>query len=112
MSFKDFMGRVRSLDNQMSRWIVRHFYILFFEVILVVIFIAIFVITIKVIDISVAVPRDNTVERLLLMQSVNSIIIVFLLLLNSFWMLYMFNAIIRMRGSLREINFNILKRRN
>ena len=112
MTFRDTMSRVRYWDNQMSKWIVRHFYILFFEVLLVVVFVALFVITIKVIDVSTVVPEHHIGERLLLLQTVNSIIIILLLLLNSFWMLYMFNGMIRIRTVLRDINFNLLKRKN
>ena len=50
-------------------------------------------------------------ERLLLQQSINTLIIVFLLLLNSFWMLYVFNEIMRMRAVLKDINFGLSRRR-
>ena len=112
MSFVDFMSKVRYWDNQVSKWMVRHFYILFFEILLVAIFVTLFVVSLKVIDTSVMVSGESTIERLLFLQSVNSIIIVLLMLLNSFWMLYLFNGIIRIRGLLRDINFNILKKKN
>ena len=108
MSFQDFMSKVRYLDNQMSKWMVRHFYMLFFEALLVVLFVVIFIITIKVIDVSVAISPAIVNSRLALLQTVNLIIIVFLLLLNSFWMLYMFNGIIRIQNILKEISFNLL----
>ena len=43
MSFNDFMNKVRQWDNRTAQWIIRHFYILFFEMILVAIFIGVFV---------------------------------------------------------------------
>ena len=112
MALRDVLAKFRHIDNLMSRWIIRHFYMIFFEILLVVVFVFLFIITIKVIDASLAVSPHSIIERLLLLQSVNSIIIVFLMLLNTFWMLYVFNSIIRMRSLLREINFNLLKKKN
>ncbi len=84
--------------------------VLFIEILLVVIFVGIFIITIKVIDVS-ALVKEGIVERLLLFQTINAIVITLLLLLNSFWMLYIFNEIIRTRSALKEINFNLSKRK-
>jgi len=112
MSFNDFMNKVRQWDNKSAKWIMRHFYIIFFEIVLVVIFIAYFVNTLKVIDISIHVTESNIIERLLLVQSTNFSIIVILMLLNSFWMLYIFNSILRLRSILRDINYNLIRRRD
>lgn len=89
---------------------IRHFYILFFEVILVLIFVGLFVITIKVIDAS-AIVNNDIIQRLLLFQAFNAILITVLLLLNSFWMLYIFNELIRTRSTLKEISFHLSKRK-
>ena len=110
MAFSDFMAKVREWDNRSAKWIMRHFYILFFEIFLVLIFLGLFINTIQVINISDSVSPNDISERLLLSQSVNGLIIVLLLLLNSFWMLYMFNSIIRFRSLLKEINYNLRKR--
>jgi len=112
MGYQDFMGKVRHLDNKSARWITRHFYLLFFEIVLVIIFIVFFVNHLKVIDVSVTVTEKNLMERILLTQSVNQSIIVMLMLLNSFWMLYIFNSILRVRLILRDINFNLSRRRS
>ncbi len=110
MRFSDFMAKVRELDNRSAKWIMRHFYILFFEIFLVLIFLGLFINTIQVINISDSVSPYDISERLLLSQSVNTLIIVLLLLLNSFWMLYIFNSMIRFRSLLKEINYNLRKR--
>ena len=111
MGFGDFMVKVRELDNRSAKWIMRHFYILFFEIFLVLIFLGLFINTLQVINISDKVSPADVSERLLLSQSVNGLIIVLLMLLNSFWMLYIFNSMIRFRSLLKEINFNLRKRR-
>jgi len=110
--FKDFMSKVRYWDNQSMKWMMRNFYILFFEIVLVVVFVFFFVNVLKVIDLSIDVPREKTLEQLLLSQSINTLIIVFLLLMNSFWMLYIFGSIIRMRTSLRDLNYQLTRRRD
>ena len=110
MLFNDLMAKVRYWDNKMAKWMIRHFYILFFEVFLVLVFVGAFVITIKVLDTSAEV-RNNTIEKFLMFQSLNAILITVLLLLNSFWMLYIFNEIIRTRSTLKEISFHLSKRK-
>ena len=110
MLFNDLMAKVRYWDNRMAKWMIRHFYLLFFEIFLVFIFVGLFVITLKIIDASALISK-NMIERLLLLQSIISVIVTLLLLLNSFWMLYIFNEIIRTRSTLKEINFNLTKRK-
>ena len=110
MGFEDFMAKIRHWDNRSAKWMMRHIYILFFEVFLVVIFFAFFVNVISVINISADVSKSSIIERLLMAQSTSTLIIVLLLLLNSFWMLYMFSSVIRLRTILREMNFNLSKR--
>ncbi len=112
MRFQDFMNKVRYWDNQSTRWFIRHFYLMFFQIILVAIFIIFFVNALRVIDVIITAEQTDIVEKLLLTQSVNLSIIVLLLLLNSFWMLFMFNSIIRLRSVLKDINFNIIRSRD
>ena len=111
MNFNDFMNKIRQWDNRAAQWMVRHFYLLFFEAILVIIFIAVFINSLKIIDVSVDIHKDLLLERLLLTQSVNTLLIVILLLFNSFWILYIFNSILKLRGILKNIDFNLSKRR-
>ena len=110
MFFSNVMAKIRYWDNKMAKWMIRHFYLLFFEIFLVLIFVGLFVITIKVLDASTEV-NNNTIEKLLLSQSFTTILITLLLLLNSFWMLYIFNEIIRTRSTLKEISFFLSKRK-
>lgn len=111
MSFQDFMNKVRQWDNFCSRWMMRHFYILFFEFVLVAIFFAFFFMTLKSIDISSQLSPDNILQQLAYQQLMNTRIIVILLLLNSFWMLYIFNGMSRLRIILREISYQLSKNR-
>lgn len=105
MSFQALMSKVRHLDNQITKWMMGHFYILFFQIFLVFICALAFINIIKVIDIGDLVSDDNLTGRLLLVQSTNSNLIVVLLLLNSFWMLFIFNGLIRIRSLLKDIYF-------
>ena len=106
------MNRVRQLDNRSVQWINRHFYMLFFEVVLVILFVAFFVNALKTIDLSVDVSKSNVIERLLLNQSIYTLLIVILLLFNSFWTLYIFNSILRLRSILKNIEYGLTRRRS
>lgn len=109
MAYSDFMKKVRYWDNRTAGWILRHFYLLFFQIVLVIIFIGWFINTIRVIDISFEVNGNNILERLLLTQSINTAAIVLLIILNSFWLLYLFSGIQRLRGILKDISYNTSK---
>lgn len=111
MSFLDFMNKVRYWDNLCSRWMMRHFYILFFEAVLVAIFFVFFFLTLQSLDLSASIAADNITQQLAWQQLINSRIIVILLLLNSFWMLYVFNGMSRIRIILREISFHLTRGR-
>ncbi len=91
---------------------VRHFYILFFEIILVAIFVGIFMNSLKIINVSIDMDKNNMLERLLMTQSVNTLLIVILLLFNSFWLLYIFSSILKLRGVLKSIDYNLSRRRD
>ena len=108
----DFMNKVRQWDNRMAQWMIKHFYILFFEIILVGIFVAVFINTIKIIDINADIQKASILERLLMAQSVNTLLIVVLLLFNSFWILYIFSSLLKLRGTLKSIDFNLSRRRD
>ncbi len=110
MFLQDVMSKVRYWDNKMAKWMIRHFYILFFEAVLVVIFVGLFMITLKTIDISAEVHQD-VAQRLLLFSSFNLILITVLLLFNSFWTLYIFSELMRTRSTLKEMNFHLSKRK-
>ncbi len=96
----------------MAQWIIRHFYILFFEVILAGIFIATFVNALKIIDIGFDIQKPQIIERLLMAQNINTLLITVLLLFNSFWLLYIFSSILKLRGILKNIDYNLGRRRS
>ena len=111
MNFMDFMNKVRQWDNRSAQWMMKHFYMLFFEFILVGVFVFFFMNTFKVIDASDQISKFDPVSNLLLAQTTNTSLIVILLLFNSFWMLYIFNSILRLRGVLKNIEYNLSRKR-
>ena len=111
MGFDDFMNKVRQLDNFTAKWILRHFYVTFFQMVLLITFLFWFVNMFHVIDASYQASQLNTTDRILVTQSVNITIIVFLMLLNAFWTLYMFTGIQRLTNILKDINYNLSRTR-
>ncbi len=107
MAYKDFMIKIRYWDNLTAKWLMRHFYFMFFQIVLFVIFLFWFVNMFNVIDTNYQVSRASVMERAIMTQSINATIIVLLLLLNSFWMLYIFNGIQRLTNILKDISYNI-----
>ena len=101
----DLMTKIRYWDTVMVKWLMRHFYMTFFQIVLVVVFVFWFINTISVIDIGSQTPV-NLAERALVNQSVNMNLIVFLMLLNSFWLLFMFSTIQNLRSLLKDIIYN------
>ena len=113
MSFNDFMTKVRHWDSHFARWMMRHFYILFFEFVLVIVFFWYLFTLLRAIDTAGHVAENSSItEQLLLTQSTTTLIIALLLLLNSFWMLYIFNHMDRLRVILKEISFNLARRKH
>lgn len=111
MGFNEFMSKIRYWDNQSAKWMMRHFYLIFFEFVIVIIFSYAFYNTIQFIDFAFDIRRDDITQRLLLTQTIYQLVIVLLMLLNSFWMLYIFNSIIRLRSILKDISFNLNRTR-
>mgnify|MGYP003527606599 CR=1 FL=1 len=110
MSFGDIMNKIRQWDNRSAQWMMKHFYMLFFEFILVGVFVFFFMNSFKVIDASDHISKYDAIGSLVLAQTTNTSLIVILLLFNSFWMLYIFNSILRLRGVLRNIEYQLTKR--
>ena len=107
MAYKDLMAKIRYWDNLTAKWLMRHFYFMFFQIVLFVIFLFWFVNMFNVIDTNYQVSKTSVMERAIMTQSINVTIIVLLLLLNSFWMLYIFNGIQRLTNILKDISYNI-----
>ena len=107
MAFKDFMVKIRYWDNLTAKWLMRHFYFMFFQIVLFIIFLFWFVNMFNVIDINTQASKSSILERAAITQSVNTTIMVLLLLLNSFWMLYVFKGIQNIMNLLKDINYNI-----
>ena len=111
MSYNDLMNKVRQLDNRAAQWMGRHFYIILFEIILAIIFIFLFINALKILNISFDVPRNSVTDQLLLAQSFNSTLIAMLLILIALGVLNVINSNSRLRGVLKNIEFNLSKRR-
>ena len=111
MSYNDLMSKVRQWDNRAAQWMGRHFYIILFEIILAIIFILVFIIALKILNTSFDVPKNNITDQLLLVRSFNSTMIVMLLLLISLGVLNIINNNSRLRSTLKNIEFNLSKRR-
>lgn len=105
------MNKIRHWDNLTAKWLMRHFYFMFFQIVLVVIFFFWFINTLKIIDLGADLKIATGVERLLHAQVVNTHILLFLLLLNSFWLLFIFSSIQRLGTLLKDISFHLSRLR-
>ncbi|MBF0593495.1 MAG: hypothetical protein HQL22_00855 [Candidatus Omnitrophica bacterium] len=112
MNFNSFMNSVRQWDNRSSQWFIRHFYVLFFEMILIGAFVVFFILTINTINITADIQRNSIGERLLVNQNYLGLLLVFLMLVNSFWMLFMFAGMLKIRNVLKNMDFNLSRRNN
>lgn len=113
MTEQGYISKIRHWDNQMAKWMMRHFYFIFFQAVLLIIFFFWFVNMFSVLSVSFDIEKTDKVHRMLISQSINTTIIVLLMLLNSFWTLYMFNTLLRMHSVLKDVAYNINRlRRN
>ena len=104
------MNNIRQWDSRSSQWFARHFYVLFFEIILIGVFVFFFANIISVININTDIDKNTIVERLLLAQNVSTLLILFLLIINSFLMLFLFSGFLRIRSILKNMDFNLSRR--
>jgi len=111
MASQNFVNKLRQWDLKTNQWFFRHFYLLFFQIILVIAFVVFFIVTINMISLGQEIDRMDVIDRLLLTQNASTLLIVFLLLLNSFWMLFMLTSIFRIRAVLKNVDFNLSRRR-
>ncbi len=63
-------------------------------------------------DINLHQTDKTTTEIILINQNINSTIIAALVLLNSFWMLYILNALQRLANLLKDVSYNINRLRS
>ena len=112
MSYQYFMSKIRHWDNLTAKWLMRHFYLMFFQLVLVAVFVFWFVNTINLIDANTeAAHHENLLTKILTIESTNVTILVLLLLLNSFWLLFIFNGIQRTIVILKDMNFHLSRLR-
>jgi hypothetical protein len=110
--FRQLMNTIRQWDNRSSQWFARHFYVLFFEIILVAVFVFFFMNTVAVFNISVDIEKNSILERLLLAQNASLLLMLFLMIINSFLMLFLFSGFLRIRSILKNMDFNLSRRNN
>ena len=112
MFHQNFLSKIRYWDNLTAKWLMRHFYFMFFQIVLVVIFFVWFVNMFNVLDANYQLSDNSSItERILATQSVNITIVVLLVLLNSFWMLFIFSAIQRIGNLLKDISYHLSRLR-
>ena len=111
MANSDLMYKIKQWDNRAAQWMGRHFYIILFEIILAIIFVLAFVNALKILNISFDVHKTSVADQLLLTQSINTTMIVMLLVLISLVVLNIINSNSRLRSVLKNIEFNLSKRR-
>lgn len=111
MAYKDFMNKIRYLDNATAKWMMGHFYFMFFQFVLIIVFFFWFFNAMQVIDINFRHSFTTTIEILTMNQTINLTILVLLILLNSFWLLYIFSIMQRMTNILKDVSFHISRLR-
>ena len=111
MAYNDFMNKIKQWDYRAAQWMGRHFYIILFEIILGIIFLFAFINALKILNTSFDVQKNSVTDQLLLAQSFNTTLIVMLLILISLGILNIINANSRIRNVIKNIEFNLSKRR-
>ncbi|MBF0620172.1 MAG: hypothetical protein HQL19_08400 [Candidatus Omnitrophica bacterium] len=112
MKLQDIGNKIRQWDIRSNQWFSKNFSILIFELVLVVIFIFFIDNLVNLINISDSINHANIIERLMFSQSGLMLLIVLLLLFNSFLMLYLFNNMLRIRSVLKNMDFNLGRRKS
>ena len=111
MNNQDFAKAFRQWELKSNQWFVRHSFILFFPILLAC-FVVFFIITINLINVSSDMHQNSSTEKLLLAQNISTLFLAFLILLNSFWTIYMLASIFRIRSILKNVDFNLSRRQN
>ncbi|MFT5386973.1 MAG: hypothetical protein ACI9F2_001184 [Lysobacterales bacterium] len=112
MASSSFISKIRHFDNVTAKWLMRHFYFIFFQIILVILFLFWFTNLFSIIDFNIGVPNKTFTDTILTNQATTLSVMVFLMLLNSFWMLYMFNCIIRIMHTQKDMSYTLSRMRH
>jgi hypothetical protein len=99
--------KIRYWDHLVSKWLMRHFYFFFFHIVLFLIFITLIFNIVQMMGLNSSDNPDGSLHRLLLVQNYNIVLLVFLMILNGFWVLNMFQTLIRMTGLLKDMGYHI-----
>jgi H+/Cl- antiporter ClcA len=112
LSFNELANKLRQWDNRSNQWFSKNFSILLFEIVLAIVFFFFINTMMDVFTISAQVSRSNILEQIMLSQTGFLMLIVLLLIFNSFLMLYLFSNMLRMRGILKNMDYSLSRRRD
>ena len=101
---------MRQWDKRSNQWFSKNFSVLLFEIVLAAIFVFFIDYMMNIITISDQVKKESVVEQILVSQAGLMLLVVLLLLFNSFLMLYLFNNILRISGLLKNLDYNLGRR--
>ncbi len=110
MLLNDILNKLRQWDKRSNQWFSKNFSVLLFEIVLVVIFVFFIDYMMNIITISDQVKKESVTEQILMSQAGLMLLVVLLLLFNSFLMLYLFNNILRISGLLKNLDYNLGRR--
>lgn len=108
----EMTSKLRQWDHRSSQWFTKNFSVLLFEVLLAFICFLLLNMMIDLFAIEGRVNKDNLTEQILLSQARLTQLIVMILIFNSFLMIYLFNNMIKIRGVLKNMDYNTSRRRN
>lgn len=101
-----FLEKYRQWDREVSKFLTRHFYFSFFQIVIGVVFAYWLISFINLLNILAKNKFETASELLLINQTLNISFMLFLLLLNSFWILYILNNSNRMANSMKNVSYN------
>ena len=106
------LNKIRQWDKHSNQWFSKNFSVLLFELVLAVIFVFFIDYMMNIIAISDQVKKASVTEQILMSQAGLMLLVVLLLLFNSFLMLYLFNNILRISGLLKNLDYHLGRRRS
>lgn len=110
MGFRDALAKFRQWDNKVAKWLMYNFYYTFFHLVIIISFFFWFFNLLMMLHVNFKNEASGTIEKILFLNAMNSSMIVFLLLLNSLWILYLLNNSHRIKNSLKNISYNTAPR--
>lgn len=107
----DLFKNIRYWDQQISKWLMRYFYFFFFHIILFIIFINLIINIFRSSHYEASDDIAVNLQKMLSMQNYNIMLMVFLMILNSFWLLNLLQTLMRIVGQLKDSNYHLSRLR-